>query len=108
MDLDKSRTSFINMVTTGTMLLYNRVIHHAIVFQSIANVSVGASVSLLQTKTLFMRVKRVFVLMFSKVRHFLFARPVSREMKRSKGAPKIRQPTLCQQTQRKWQSVFSD
>lgn len=70
-------------------------------------VSEGVSVSLLQTKTLFMRVKHGFVLMFSKVRHFLFVRPVSREIKWRKGAPKIRQATLCQQTQRKKsKSVF--
>ncbi len=81
------------------MLLY--VIHHTIVLQCTANMPEGASVSLLQTKTLFVRVKRVFVLMFSKVRHFLFARPVSREMKRGKGAN-----LMSANTKKKAKSVF--
>ncbi len=40
------------------MLLY--VIHHTIVLQCTANMPEGASVSLLQTKTLFVRVKACF------------------------------------------------
>ncbi len=109
MDLDKRRTSFLNTVTTGTtirsfkcekrmMLLY--VIHHTIVLQCTANMPEGASVSLLQTKTLFVRVKRV---LFSCSARWDISCLRGLFQEKWNGA---KVPTLCQQTKKKAKSVF--